>query len=217
LENLNSELENRNSELALQNDEYARMNVELERNNEELLQERSLLEEQKREVETLLMEVSDRLTVTEYSIKEKAELTDKIMLLLQNELMVRGVSYEMNADHDAFVFYVDELYDEDRIQLSDEGRAMVSAFFKAYIEILLTSEYKDRLDLYTFVCVMPNEGVYRMNVNYGIKYASDTASYCASAYERAKDIYDRLFISTHVDNNAEKSIIELGFTLNTVE
>ena len=213
----NDDLKSQKAALETQNDALSAQQDALEEENDALWRQAEELDQQRVQLEQQLSTVSERLSVTEYSMKEKAELSDKIFLLLQDQLNARGIPYQMNDQKDAFVFAVEELYDEKRLQISDEGRQRLSVFFNAYMDILLKSEYTERLDLFTFVCVMPNDTDFRISMNYGTTFARDTAVVCAGGYDGAENIYDRLYISTHVDDGAGESRIEISFTLNSME
>ena len=168
----------------------------------ELDKEREIVSEQAEKLnaqEEALAEQGEKIAIQEKTLKEQHELLNKLEAVMSEQQQklddILGVSAELvqalskefeNSDlkvsvddkTGAITFDASILFDYNKSELKPSGEEFLSEFLPRYVDVLLSSEYRDNISEILIEGHTDTEGTYIFNLELSQKRALAVAEYC---------------------------------------
>ncbi len=168
----------------------------------ELDKEREIVSQQAEQLnaqEEALAEQGEKIAIQEKTLKEQHELLNKLEAVMSEQQqklddiigvraeLVQALSQEFeNSDlkvsvddkTGAITFDASILFDYNKSELKPSGEEFLSEFLPRYVDVLLSSEYRDNISEILIEGHTDTEGTYIFNLQLSQKRALAVASYC---------------------------------------
>ncbi len=168
----------------------------------ELDKEREIVSQQAEQLnaqEEALAEQGEKIAIQEKTLKEQHELLNKLEAVMSEQQqklddiigvraeLVQALSKEFeNSDlkvsvddkTGAITFDASILFDYNKSELKPSGEEFLSEFLPRYVDVLLSSEYRDNISEILIEGHTDTEGTYIFNLQLSQKRALAVASYC---------------------------------------
>ncbi len=169
---------------------------------EELDKEREIVSQQAEQLnaqEEALAEQGEKIAIQEKTLKEQHELLNKLEALMSEQQqklddiigvraeLVQALSKEFENSNlkvsvddktGAITFDASILFDYNKAELKPTGEEFLSEFLPRYVDVLLSSKYRDNISEIIIEGHTDTEGTYIFNLQLSQKRALAVASYC---------------------------------------